>query len=53
MVMLSQKGHNMNLEIRYNGRLDYKRMIAIRAKHLGNKIDYFFVNHEWPKEDTA
>jgi len=43
----------MNLEIRYNGHKDYKRMIGYKAKELGNKIDQFFVQGHWPKEDTA
>lgn len=47
----------MNLEIRYNGQLDRKRMITNRVKakaiNLGNKIDYAFVNGHWPKQNTA
>jgi len=40
----------MNLEIRYNGQLDYKKMIGYKAKAIGAKIDHFFVNGHWPKD---
>lgn len=43
----------MNLEIRTNGKLDYKQMLLIRGRKLANKVDRFFVEGHWPTENPA
>lgn len=44
-----------NLEIYIDGKRATKLMLKIRAKEVlaeyGNKIDYFFVKHQWPSNE--